>query len=88
MRLDDPPAVRFKVFIGLLIGVAVASVVYFGFWGGVNLTVVMLLIVGKIVAALVTARIPGWRPVAEGLLVSIGLAALLFIGKCASDMSG
>ena len=88
MRLDDPPSVRLQVFIGLAVGTAVSAVAWLLLWDRLNLVLLGVVVGGKVVAGLALARVPRWRPFAQGLLVSMGTGLLIFLGKCATSMNG
>jgi hypothetical protein len=87
VRVDDPPSVRLKVFIGLVIGTAVSAVAWLLLWNHLNLALLVGVVVAKVVVGLVLARNPTWRPFAQGLLVSLGTGTLIFLGKCATSMN-
>jgi len=87
MRLDDPPSVRRKVFIGLAVGTAVSAVAWLLLWNRLNLALLVGVVVAKVAVGLVLARNPTWRPFAQGLLVSLGTGTLIFLGKCATSMN-
>jgi hypothetical protein len=87
MRLDDPPAVRLHVFIGLVVGTSVSAVAWLLLWNRLNLVLLGVVVAGKVVVGLALARVPRWRPFAQGLLVSMGTGLLIFLGKCATSMS-
>jgi hypothetical protein len=76
--------VRLKLFIGLVIGTAVSAVAWLLFWNHLNLVLLVGVVVAKVVVGLALARNPGWRPFAQGLLVSLGTGALVFLGMCAT----
>jgi hypothetical protein len=84
MRLDDPPSARLKVFIGLAIGTAVSAVAWLLLWRYFGWVLLVSVIGGKLIAVVGLARVPGWRPVAQGVLISIAVGAFIFFGKCAS----
>jgi hypothetical protein len=87
MRLDDAPSVRLKVFIGLAVGTAVSAVAWLLFWNQLNWVLLVGVVAAKLVAVMALSRVPGWRPLAQGVLVSLGTGMLIFLGKCATSGS-
>jgi len=74
-----------KLMAGLGVGTGVSLIVWVGGWTYVSGTAIWLVPVAKLVAATVFFSIPKWRSVGGGILLSIGLGALIFLGQCAAN---
>jgi hypothetical protein len=87
-RPPSDPRQRRMMFAGVLIGIAVSAVAWGLFFDVMTASVVPLLLVigGKLVGGLVCTALPRWRPLGQGLLVSLGVGLLIFLGRCAMSI--
>jgi len=86
-RNSGPGKTTFQRFVlGIVGGVAVSGMVYLLGWnatfnqGGIPIIVVASL---KVVACIVLLFFRGWRSLGLGLLTSIPIVVLIFLGVCA-----
>lgn len=85
-----PPPIRpgYQVLIGLLVGAAASAVAWVLGWGLVMnsataLVIVLVILAGlKIVGGGALMFIGRWRLLGAGLLLSLALGFLIFVGNC------
>src|SRR5687767_4499323 len=82
-RRPNPLAdARGMLLAGLAVGTAVSAVVWLVLWDLAGELALYSIPAAKVLAAVICVTIAGWRPFGLGLLLSIGVGALIFVGKC------
>ena len=85
---SDEAGARLKAMSGLVVGVAISAVAWGVFLGRMNNVVIAVVIGAKILGGIACLATPRWRPLGQGLIASVPIGALIFLGKVCSAIEG